>query len=865
MKRVLYYVLVYCMVISIVAQPPLPFHARPVPAVTEDESLALYFRASRFFTVHRRSIQVVKKKHLDLFSTAIQTEDDLDTSLQYGYFRVTRTQDGDPYLLYSPRFAGGGQGVIWLCKTTGSVIGGWCAAKWADKEITKWAKKAADYLEIDPGNVPPVFYTLYKYTAIGITVYSIGSAVYGFLRGNYNFLTSKTSRDVSRYPKGFWSDIRKGLKVAQTVEDKARFILESVRELAKKDIETAADMIGAPTVEVLENTIDAMLASLPKKPELSQELVKRFSEISEQGWQHDVDGLRGMLREATKGFRLSPTAQVMKEGLAKTLGVAVKDLSYEVIDSIGFHVVKTQHPHISIGIAADNTDIKSFVFSVDGQRIAIPYTINYDDMKHVSSVTDIDFTSLFKDRALFKDVPLESVLSTASQAPTLDRIMVSANTVSTVAEEVPLVDGMKYVSYESMMRQQPPSAYQSHAEMLNTYTPEDHPIVYRPVKGSEAASLKGRLPGDFDFLGEIKNAGSIKKRPDTDVMINEFKGIAQKRLPRSKMMNPRNYARGHHPKVEVPKHTPALEGVAYSENGIGVSLSGNKIEMPHPKSLNELMELAERECQNNRDVPLGGVESPPKFLSLQWFYGSKPVDCEKGTLYVAEYRPEFDRSGDYKRVFEKMVENTHQINQNNALKSFLTGVNLAGMSDVFSNNPFDIRQLERIKDDYAFIDTVLKNANKILNKELATRMHIQLQHDPGIKVERAMIQALDTDEIMVSVNGVMQSLDQNYTAIKNIEKAQQFFEYCKDMYEKYKTDAAFVAMLHIEMLNALREVAQAPSWSWSVSNKFLAGAGGIVTSIAMRGITGIAAHKGSKAGSWVGEGIGRALSTFIPW
>ena len=48
MKRLLYSVVLFSF--CVFAQPPLPFEAEKVPAMTGDDSLSLFFRTARFFT-----------------------------------------------------------------------------------------------------------------------------------------------------------------------------------------------------------------------------------------------------------------------------------------------------------------------------------------------------------------------------------------------------------------------------------------------------------------------------------------------------------------------------------------------------------------------------------------------------------------------------------------------------------------------------------------------------------------------------------------------------------------------------------------------------------------------------------------------
>ena len=947
MKRVLYSIIFF--VCTLTAQPPLSFDAEPVPMAGGEYS-SLFFRAPRFFTFDNNRVQVVQKKNLDWLVQRVQTYRDLKQSLHYGYYRVLRTDDNKPYVVYHPRMSGGGPVLGAAFSVIGGVIGGFIGRQIAEYAFEALLYEAGQQLGIAPEDVPQSVYYLYQGGKMALSIYDTAKMTHTLAKGGYDVLyNADRVRQFQQAGIDAQRDINTIINMGLSPQETARQIILTAQNYQRVDPVLAADIVGAPTVEYVQYAFDTIAEAVTRDPEAALRFVDRAKKVS------------FTLGAAALGAyeTIFPTAkEVLEENkhkpdeIARTLSSVRGGVQERRVDNMVFDVVKTQNSKVSYGVAVGQPDKQALFVTVDGVEIPIPIG-NKVDFKRSSIGAEFgkNVNQVLDDR-YFKPFEHEIFVRDDEKPPVLETIGFAKDQVVVGKEEIPVLSDKEYVSmreralnytfadtsapkteaasspkpvswaesiekykantarsgyisHDEMLRQQdttPKSEYISHAEMEATY---DHyqgeewvdprqsrggrPIVYREATPREQKLYEQRLPHDFDYFEHVKSYAKVSERPEKEQMIEELKDavrVTKQRDPaldhfkRSRQLKgiktgkdryvpSTNHSRGYTPKPAEPvvEEDPSIIKIdpLHPERTESIPINA-KVKIQHPKNYEELMQLVEKEADEKYFGPDGELLNyfrKDRFMSLKEFDGSKEVQCGEGKLYVAEYLPEFDRSGAYKEAYKRMLQNTIQNDFKAAQNSFASSTSLAGMADAFKGIKIDVAALEKIKDNRQYIEAVFEAAHKILNGKIELRANIQLQYDPGIQMEKSIMQGMDTDEITVSVDGAVQTLDQNYSAINMLKESKNMLNFSESLYQQYKDNEEFIKVLREHMSELIKGVAEKPDWSFSISNaKSFAPALAVGALVAHRAATQTAEIVGAKAGASFLGGLGFMIPFF---
>lgn len=916
MKRVLYSIIFF--VCTLTAQPPLSFDAEPVPMAGGEYS-SLFFRAPRFFTFDNNRVQVVQKKNLDWLAQRVQTYRDLKQSLQYGYYRVLRTDDNKPYVVYHPRMPGGGVLGAKIFGTLGGMAGAFIGKLVAQGFIEATAMIVAEEFGIAPEDVHPVFYYLYGTGKIVMTIYDVGKMGHSIAQGQFSSLLPTSPASLDQIG-GAARDLNTVMNMNLSAEETARNVLELARNYAQINPQIAADIVGSPTTMYIDTVIDTLMSNIPRDPEAAARIITNAKHATLLV----AGGVYGSYKSISETIRSTPK-EVLKannynpDEISRALSSVKGGMTERTVDDVVYNVVKTGNPHVRYGVALGDPSQQTLFVKVDGIEISVPIGNKVDLGKSSIGGGFANSIDQVLDNRYFKPFDHGIFLDNADTKPVIESIGFAKDTVVVEKEEIPVLSSHEYVSFaesiekykantarsgyishDEMLRQQdttPKSEYMSHDEMLKNYDPyqgeswvdprpsrDGRPIVYREATPRERLEQSERLPENFNYKEFIASHTKIVNRPDKEQSIEDIKNVMRDakyykeahrlnwdhrqalkgiKTGRDRYVPTINHSRGYTPKPAEPvvEEDPSIIKIDPLHPERTPLRFGDKFEVQHPKTYEELMQVVDKEfVEKPFEVGVNLVEAQryDRFVSLEQFPGSKEVQCGDGKLYVAQYLPEFDKSGAYGEAYQRMIANTVQKDFQNVQNSFTSSTALAGMSDVFKDIKLDVKSLENIKDDNAYVETVYRQAYELLYSKIGIRAQVQFT-DPGPAVEEAMIRGMQNGPFEVEVDGVVQTYDQNYTALHNIKDSMYMLRMSESLYEKYKDNAEFVKGLRKHMSNIIQELKKNPDWRFSISSGF------VYSALAIGGVafnyfaTGKAALAGAKAGSYLGTAFGAAL------
>lgn len=906
MKRLLYSVVLFSF--CVFAQPPLPFDAEKVPAITGNGAVELFFRTARFFTFGNHCVQVVKRKHLNDYAQRIQSYEDLKESLQYGFFRLTYTENNEPYVVYHPRMAGGGFITTPLFKFLGGLAGGYVAKTLTEQALEFAALKIGDAFGIKPEDVHPVFHYLYVGGKTLFTVYDMASLTKNLAKVEFSHLTTFGMQQSYNLHRDFDAVMANSV----STEDAARNVLELLRNYARTSPELAANILGSPTAQYIDHVIDALAATVPQDPEAAMRLI--------QNTKAALTVTAGTAYLAYESLVPSTPKEALSissynpDELSRTLSSVQGGMVEKKVDDVIFNVVKTGNPHVKYGVCFGNPSKQALFVKVDGIEIPIPIDNKIDFTKPGVTASFGGKIDEVLQNKYFKQFDYGIFANDLDEKPVLESVGFTKTSVVEQKEEIPVLSreeyvslreakerlhaasNSEYISHEEMLRQSTGASHTSslsHEEMLNSFDEPfvdtrlprrgRNPIVYREATEQEYAQHAERLPDDFNYIEHIKSRAKVVSRPKKDEMMEELKEIVydakygnhaslswehRKALKSIKTGKQRyvpvkNHHRGQSsaPVKNTTTTATTNNGACHVNNGIQTTI----IPLDNPpkpaSTFEELMAEVDKQFEEDTAEVVTRLVRGTKYnqsVSLERFPGSTAVDCGKGKLYVAEYNETFDHVGTYRQVYERMMINTIERDFKAANYSFTTSTALAGMSDVFKGVSIDAKALESIKDNRKFIETVFQGAEKILVSKLNARVLSQIG-DPGVELENTMINAMETDTFTVEVDGIVQTYDQNYTGIQNIKESLRMLRVSWSYYKQYQDNDLFIAEFRKHISGIVKELSKGTDWRFSVSTYFLYPAAALSAVALNRAATANAALKGAAIGAGLGEWLGNLI------
>lgn len=808
MNRVIYSVLLF--VCTLVAQPPLPFDAHYVPAIMGDESTSLYFRAPRFFTFDSRRIQVVKSHNVDSYVRRVQSGEDLHKSLEYGYYCVRYTHDGKPYITYRPFLLGGArtpfghaaEKVVFYVLNFGL---GYLA------EETERA--VAEYMGIDPAYVHPLMMMLYKGGSV------VGGNVDKIARSSR---VTRTMRNLRKAATGIFTLPKGALPMSpeevllmsllpggDTPSDKTKRLFFYLRGIYHNDPEMVAHLIGAPTPDLIPDTFTEFILQVREASQTKPLVLNTLNTIVE----HQDPSITKFMKQT-----VLQAPQRARE-LLLPLENKVKDIFRGPLDVMS-NFVRTGSPYATPESLPPLPSQKR----ASAPRGSVSLQRDTEIIDRLRECEELQ-KALQRVPKTLSDTNASALLFDGDTVPEIVSVDITQDGINEVRHEIPLAgtasgDGSVYHA-----RKRPWSWKGTPAD--------DGGIRYRPLTEEEQRAMRARLPRNHDYLGVLKDASEIKERPEPE----ELKKTIEKRR-RVRNHSKEKYVK--HKSTKAP--TPPVPPPPPKKHNAAASLHSADLSGTNP--------------HGNLQITLGGPQQTNYGYPVDP-YGNTRVDLgENKVLYVAEYRPELDKSGEYLELYNRLVAQAIEDDIVTANKSFLTAVNLAGMTNIFVNNKIHPEKLEKISSDYWYLRTVCDVSQELLNNEIEYREDIALQSSVGPKAEKLICTALENDtEIPVSVHGIMETMNQNYTALENCETAKSYMNRFSELVEIYKDNPVVLKALRATVAAAIVTVVEKQKWELNVSNAFKIVAVGAVVAAGKKYMPLAVA----RAGSWL---AGAAVDKF---
>lgn len=810
MKRLFYSLLLIAG--TLIAKPPLVFEAEHVPAMTGDESISLFFRTPRFFTYGNNRVQVVKKHHLDSFARRVQTRSDLRESLRYGYYCVRYTDTGSPYITYRPQLLGGVGGETWP---------GWFVERgtyWTlNLALSYFTEKVclevAEKLCIDPQYVHPLMILLFKGgSAVGSYAGEIIKTIdftkqfsalrtlgYNTLPGNLQKLSKEDVLLMTMLPG------------PDRASDKGRRLMCYLRNIYNNDPSLAASMIGAPGPDIIPDTFAEFICELHTKHKGAPSF---FSDLS-----NTISMTQPSVRNiVAQTFLRAPT---QREQVISTINHYVKNDLHIPLDVIS-QFAKTGNP-LSRGFSASLPDglVKTQHplpdFKVD------PLNKQESLFNYLKQCEELNAALRNIPKQLVNEEQASALLFAGDVVPSIASVKLTESGIKDVPQQIPVVNSSGR-SFNDEAPQKPWRLYYDNGNGATENTvPADSPIYYRPLTEEEEVACKARLPRNYDYMNVIKKGMEIKECPEHEELV---KRVAQRRARH----NSNRYV--PYKKHKAPSFTPtgqdALKDYAAKahDSSVKAATSQSLSEASGVMSRGPLDGINPENAVNGRILAYGNLEENSSYTEVNLGQGK--------VLYVAQYNPDLDKNGEYLQIYNRLLAKTIENDVVTAANSFNTSVQLAGMSNIFQHNritPKMFESLKSIDNDYRFLFTVYNTADNFLGKELLVRENTALESRISSALNQAICTSLENDNsIPLEVFGVMESIEQNYTAIENCAQAKDYLDRFQGLVEMYKDNPLVLAAMRESVTTIIGGAVAKQTWDLNVSNGFIITGIGILLS-----------------------------------